>query len=336
MAQSLDHTVDSGSRLETWDERSQASHLARLWLSLSPFFFTLVIGCTSETDRPVDVTGSSSAESGNRPPVIERATVLPNPILLNGSISVQIEAEDPDRNPLTFRHQWFVNGNPLEGEIRPTLTPGLLKRGDKVHAEVVASDGQTEAKPFQTASVAVGNTPPDVTNVTIEPAGSGRGQFRAVVEGFDVDHDDIHYLFRWRRNRTVVLEGDYPELDTKTFVRGDSITVEITPRDAHDSGKPKLSQPLALGNNAPIITSHPPSTFEKGLFSYLVQAADEDKDSLKYELVVAPSGMTIDPMTGVISWQIGADVKGKYRVRVSVLDGQGGSAFQDFEISLSS
>jgi hypothetical protein len=268
--------------------------------------------------------------------VILRATVLPNPILLNDSISVQVEAEDPDRNSLTFRHQWFINGEPVQGAVHHILSPAFLKRGDKVHAEVVVSDGRIETKPFQTASVIVGNTPPDVTNITIEPVGSDRDQFHAIVEGLDLDHDDIHYLFRWRRNRTVVLEGDYPELRTKSFVRGDSITVEVTPRDEHDSGKSLLSQPIAVGNSAPMITSRPPGKIEKGSFTYLVQAADPDEDSLRYELVLAPPGMTIDPTTGFISWRLGTDVKGRYRVRVSVLDGQGGSAFQDFEISLPS
>ena len=48
---------------------------------------------------------------------------------------------------------------------------------------------------------------------------------------------------------------------------------------------------------------------------YSVQAIDDDKDSLKYLLEAAPSGMTIDSATGLISWQVPPDVKGMHRVR---------------------
>ena len=66
---------------------------------------------------------------------------------------------------------------------------------------------------------------------------------------------------------------------------------------------------------------------------YSVQAIDDDKDSLKYLLEAAPSGMTIDPASGMISWQVAPDVKGTHRVRILVQDGQGGSAYQDFDLS---
>ena len=70
------------------------------------------------------------------------------------------------------------------------------------------------------------------------------------------------------------------------------------------------------------------------MLSYAVQAVDEDKDTLKYQLESAPPGMIIDPATGVITWQVRSDVKGTYQVRVAVQDGYGGSAFQNFEVSL--
>ncbi|TKB65469.1 MAG: hypothetical protein E8D47_07235 [Nitrospira sp.] len=253
---------------------------------------------------------------------------------MNGPVSVQIEAEDPDRNPLTFRHQWFINGNLVEGETRPTLAPSFLKRGDQVQAEVIASDGQVESKPFRAPAVVVGNTLPEVTKVVIEPTGSDRTRFHAVVESLDVDRDTVTYVYRWRRNTTIVLEGEQSTLDTGSFTRGDSLTVEVTPRDASGAGKPRLSEPIALGNSAPTITSLPPSNFGKDMLSYAVQAVDEDKDTLKYQLESAPPGMIIDPATGVITWQVRSDVKGTYQVRVAVQDGYGGSAFQNFEVSL--
>jgi hypothetical protein len=299
-------------------------------------FAILVSGCFSESNQSGVTPGAGGSQSGNRPPVIQMAVILPAPLILSGPVAIQIEADDPDRNPLTFGYQWFINGHRVEGEIHSTLSPTFLTRGDSVQAEIVASDGQISGKPYRTEPATVGNTPPEVIKVAIEPTGSDRSEMRAIVEDVDADHDAISYVYRWRRNATLVAEGDTTTLNTGAFNRGDSITVEVIPHDAGGVGKSKLSEPIALENNAPKITSHPPSQFEPGHFVYGVQAIDDDKDSLKYVLDTAPSGMTIDPNTGMISWEVAPDVKGTHRIRIVVQDGHGGSAFQDFDLSFTS
>ena len=330
------HRRSFPSRLGARGETSRAPKCAgpARWSGVLLVIF--LAGCSSESNQSGVASGSVVSQSGNRPPVIQRAVVFPAPLILSGPVAVQIEADDTGRNPLTFRYQWFINEHRVEGETHSTLSPAFLKLGDKVEVEIAASDGQTSGKPYKTEPATVGNTPPEVVKVAIEPTGSDRSEMRAIAEGVDVDHDAIYYVYRWRRNATLVVEGENVTLDTAAFGRGDSITVEAIPRDAGGVGKSKLSEPIALGNNAPRITSHPPSKFEKGFFLYGVQAIDDDKDSLKYLLDAAPSGMTIDPATGMISWEVAPDVSGTHRVRILVQDGHGGSAFQDFDLSLAS
>ena len=327
------HSRSFLNRLGARGERSRAPKSADPLRWSGIVLVVLLAGCDSESNQSGVAPGSGVFQSGNRLPVIRQAVVFPTPLILSGPIAVQVEADDAGRNPLTFRYQWFVNGHRVDGETRPTLAPTLLKLGDKVEVEIVAADGQTSGKPYRTEPAIVGNTPPEVVKLSIEPTGLDRNTMHALAEGVDVDQDAIHYAYRWWRNGTLVAGGDTATLDTGAFSRGDSITVEVIPRDAGGAGKSKLSEPVALGNNAPKITSHPPSKFEKGVFVYSVQAIDDDKDSLKYLLEAAPSGMTIDSATGMISWQVAPDVKGTQRVRISVQDGQGGSAFQDFDLS---
>ncbi len=318
-----------GARGET--SRAPKSATSLKWSGI--LLVTILAGCSSESNQSGAIPGSGASQSGNPPPVIQQAAVFPSPLILSGPVAVQIEADNTGRNPLTFRYQWLINGYRVDGEIHPTLSPARLKFGDKVEVEIIAADGQTSGKPYRTEPAIVGNTPPEVVKVSIESTGSDRSEMRALVEGLDVDQDAIHYAYRWWRNGTLVAGGDTATLNTGAFSRDDSITVEVIPRDAGGAGKSKLSEPVALGNNAPKITSHPPSKFDKGVFVYNVQAIDDDKDSLKYLLEAAPSGMTIDPVTGMISWQAASDVKGTQRVRILVQDGQGGSAFQDFDLS---
>ncbi|MCG2716482.1 MAG: tandem-95 repeat protein [Candidatus Marinimicrobia bacterium] len=56
--------------------------------------------------------------------------------------------------------------------------------------------------------------------------------------------------------------------------------------------------------NAPpsIISSPDTVAFEDNLYIYDVEAVDIDGDSLVYSLFVHPTGMTIDPTTGIINW----------------------------------
>ena len=318
-----------GARGET--SRAPKSATSLKWSGI--LLVTILVGCSSESNQSGATPGAGASQSGNPPPVIQQAAVFPTPLILSGPVAVQIEADNTGRNPLTFRYQWLINGYRVDGEIHPTLSPARLKLGDKVEVEIIAADGQTSGKPYRTEPAIVGNTPPEVVKVSIESTGSDRSTMHALAEGVDVDQDAIHYAYRWWRNGTLVAGGDTATLNTGAFSRDDSITVEVIPRDAGGAGKSKLSEPVALGNNAPKITSHPPSKFDKGVFVYNVQAIDDDKDSLKYLLEAAPSGMTIDPVTGMISWQVASDVKGTHRVRILVQDGQGGSAFQDFDLS---
>ena len=86
-------------------------------------------------------------------------------------------------------------------------------------------------------------------------------------------------------------------------------------------------------NNDPIITSTPiVSTQVNSLYQYQVIANDVDGDVLNYELVTAPTGMTIHNMGGLISWL--PDAIGHYDVEVLVTDIRGGSAVQAFTLQV--
>jgi hypothetical protein len=56
-------------------------------------------------------------------------------------------------------------------------------------------------------------------------------------------------------------------------------------------------------------------------WNFIAQAADADGDALSYYLVQKPSGMTINPSTGALSWTPKPSLSGKYRVSGAVSDG---------------
>jgi len=91
---------------------------------------------------------------------------------------------------------------------------------------------------------------------------------------------------------------------------------------------------LAPMNHAPVITSTPiTSVLVDELYTYDVKATDSDNDILTYSLKTNPSGMTIDSVTGEISWAPISSQIGDNDVTVEVSDGEK-STSQSFVITV--
>jgi len=181
------------------------------------------------------------------------------------------------------------------------------------------------------------NTPPLVSRVTIEPDSSDKGnRVLAKVEALDPDHDDIQYVYRWWRNDKQVKEGEENVLDTTGFGRKDIVAVEVVAKDQDATAAPARSVPIVLGNSPPQILSSPAALTNREQYEYVVQAKDVDGDSISYGLETGPPGMTIDKATGHVTWKVTPGVGGTHRIKIMVEDGQGGTAWQDFELSIPS
>ena len=92
---------------------------------------------------------------------------------------------------------------------------------------------------------------------------------------------------------------------------------------------------LAETNAAPVIESSPEVEIIAGLpYQYDADAVDPNGDVLSYELLVAPSGMTIDPESGLIAWATAPDDIANHAVVLQVSDGRGGVALQTFTLAV--
>ncbi|MFO0940014.1 MAG: putative Ig domain-containing protein [Pirellulales bacterium] len=88
-----------------------------------------------------------------------------------------------------------------------------------------------------------------------------------------------------------------------------------------------------VSNSSPIIQSQPVLFSTVGQpYTYNLSIVDADYDAIAYELVTAPSGMSINHTNGTIRWTPVADQKGLSTVLVRVHDAQGAFAEQSFQI----
>jgi len=87
-----------------------------------------------------------------------------------------------------------------------------------------------------------------------------------------------------------------------------------------------------LFNSAPVIESDPVATAKEGVaYTYDVEATDPDGDTITYSLTNSPTDMTINSITGVISWTPAA--AGSFDVNVEVSDSSK-SEIQSFTITV--
>lgn len=92
---------------------------------------------------------------------------------------------------------------------------------------------------------------------------------------------------------------------------------------------------IMAANTVPKIRSSPLTiTAEGHKYIYQVRAEDLDGDELRYSLLKAPEGMTIDSETGLISWTPTAIQAGSYEIIVRVTDSQGGEDIQPYTLAV--
>ncbi len=92
--------------------------------------------------------------------------------------------------------------------------------------------------------------------------------------------------------------------------------------------------PACLGNRPPRITSIPPLQTAVGeSYTYNVKATDPDNDPLTYDLLVAPTGMTIDPASGRVTWSPTGNREDETAVAVQVRDELGAADVQAFDLN---
>jgi len=124
---------------------------------------------------------------GNLPPRLQGVSFSgPTDVRRGDPIEASPLASDPDGDILTFSYRWYVNEKPTQQKANRFDTTDL-KRGDRVHVEVVARDDSDQTKPVRSASVRIGNTPPRILGVP--PVENVNGEFRYAFRAEDPDGD---------------------------------------------------------------------------------------------------------------------------------------------------
>jgi len=139
-------------------------------------------------DTMGEVFEEDEEEDGrNRRPKIVKPRIRPSEVFTMTDVALDFVAEDPDGSIVKTKIQWYRNSQKLMGRNNRRLNNSYYKKGDKIYAEITASDDLHEVV-VQTAEVIVANSPP-------RPLTKGK---ISKVDGFvfkveDPDDDEISF-----------------------------------------------------------------------------------------------------------------------------------------------
>jgi hypothetical protein len=157
---------------------------------------------TEEVAEDEEISGEQmdggEVSSGNTPPVITSAKIMPFPAYTNNDLRVEIEAEDPDSDWINYAYQWIMvpEGGTIEdlkelkGQTGETLSHELFGRGDAIAVKLVPSDWYGEGEEFSSKLVVIADSPPKIVS---SPSGASSDSYTYQVKAEDPDGDELFY-----------------------------------------------------------------------------------------------------------------------------------------------
>ena len=286
----------------------------------------------------IELTGDGNAQSFDllfvRP---DTNIVLGSiPVTINNDYLYNVKAVDADGDVLTYS----LTEAPSDAAIDPdTGRINWEPPADGDYAFTVqVSDGRGGIdQQSYTVTVTDGeiNTQPTITSTAPLEALYNQ-DFRYQVEATDPDVDYLNY-YLGAAPEGMSIDRESGQLTwTPTDEQGGEQAVTVRVLDGR-GGEATQTFTLTVGedleNSAPEIVSAPLETVQANvLYRYQVEAQDLDNDALRYDLSLAPKGMTIDENSGEITWRPTTEQEGNATVVVRAQDGRGGIDLQAFNL----
>ncbi|MBI5188160.1 MAG: putative Ig domain-containing protein [Nitrospirae bacterium] len=128
----------------------------------------------------------------NTPPEILSAKLSPNGPKKGDTIKVTVDAPDRDGDSVSFKYEWFKNGEPITGKDADTLDDVVFSRGDKISVSIKPFDGEEYGRTINVYEV-IANSPPVIKE---GKSSLDNGVYTLTLNGHDPDGDTLTYSLK--------------------------------------------------------------------------------------------------------------------------------------------
>jgi hypothetical protein len=191
---------------------------------------------------------------GNARPGAPEVKLFPEKPTAGTPLGLRLDkgADDPDRDPITYRVTWRRDGQVQAALTNKWEVPGnLLKRGARWEAEVVAHDGVEKSKPVKVKTL-VHNRPPIPPGIALSPLVPAAGEainLDILRPASDPDGGKPHLKVVWTIDgkKTVGSTRGLPNGKTK---KGQKVQVQVRAHDGQGESQAVVAS-LVVGDRPP-------------------------------------------------------------------------------------
>jgi hypothetical protein len=179
-----------------------------------------------------------------RPPALRDIALAPVRPVASDTLTVTVDAVDPDGDPLDVDVTWFVNDAEILGVTAETLS-GRFAKGDVVRVRVTV-EGEGGDVSMDGPSVTIGNRPP-----VFEPVGS-----LGKVDGFrfratDPDGDTLSWRLEGAPAGMTISADGVLAYAGSASEPGGAYTVAVVADDGAGYGRYEFPLTVSAGSRAP-------------------------------------------------------------------------------------
>ena len=200
---------------------------------------------------------------------------------------------------------------------------------------VVAAGATVEGINFGNTSAALTNRAPSL--IGDAPGTIQVGQlyrYQAVAQ--DPDGDNLTYSLPLKPTGMTIdaATGLIRWVPTEVHLGTQLVTIEVSDgRGGLDRATFAIS--VTSPQSGPVITSTPTRIASVGqAYQYPVTAVDPQGDTITYSLIAPPTGMTIHPQTGLLSWPASSLIVGSYTIQIAATDTSGAAGYQTYQLAV--
>lgn len=278
--------------------------------------------------------------AANHAPVI--VSTPPSQAVVNIAWQYLARAQDAENAPITFGLLSGPMGmvvNPSTGVV--SWTPGAADLGPQ-SVTLTASDpaGSESLQTFTVNVVASApEVPPSISSTPRTTTRLGRSYVYSIQVSNPGGQPLTYHLDSGPAGMAIDGSGLLTWIPTPDEFGANSVRLHVT--DARGGSSPVQAfsvQVVAQDvNHPPVITSTAPGTATVGhTYQYNLVATDADGDPFVFDVVSAPSGVSVDPQLGTLRWSATADQIGSQTIVVRVTDSLSASSTQQCTVDVHS